>query len=151
MILIQKSLKIKVPNVIYTGYISDEKLVSLYRHAAVFVYPSLYEGFGIPPLEAMSQGCQVIVSTCASLPEVCGNNAMYCQCNNEQNLKELILDVLVYKITKSKIRVLSICLFYGFNWGAINTVLFIKAYMLMTCIRYRFNKEFNKFRKEDPR
>ena len=82
-------------NVTYTGYVSDEKLISLYRHAAVFVYPSLYEGFGIPPLEAMSQGCPVIVSDCASLPEVCGGNALYCQSNNGDDLADKIIGVLL--------------------------------------------------------
>ena len=81
-------------NVTYTGYVSDEKLVSLYRHAAVFVYPSLYEGFGIPPLEAMSQGCPVIVSTCASLPEVCGDYAKYCHPDDVKTLVRMIEETL---------------------------------------------------------
>lgn len=84
----------KMANVTYTGYISDERLISLYRYAAVFVYPSLYEGFGIPPLEALSQGCPIIVSNCASLPEVCGVDAMYCKTNDEKSLAEIIMAVL---------------------------------------------------------
>ena len=77
-------------NVMYTGYVSDEKLISLYRHASVFVYPSLYEGFGIPPLEALSQGCLTIVSHCASLPEICGDWSDYCNPNNEAELADKI-------------------------------------------------------------
>ena len=84
----------KLINVIYTGYISDEKLVALYKYAAVFIYPSLYEGFGIPPLEAMSHGCPVVVSDCASLPEVCGDNALYCHPNDENDLIDKILEVV---------------------------------------------------------
>lgn len=80
----------KLPNVTYTGYITDEKLISLYRHAKVFVYPSLYEGFGIPPLEAMLQGCPTIVSKCASLPEVCGSYAVYCDANDPVDLAKCI-------------------------------------------------------------
>ena len=60
------------------GYVSDAELRALYEHAACFVYPSLYEGFGLPPLEAMACGCPVIVSRVASLPEVCGDAALYC-------------------------------------------------------------------------
>ncbi len=56
---------------------SDRVLAGLYQHAEVFIYPSLYEGFGIPPLEAMAQGCPVISSNAASLPEVLGKAAEY--------------------------------------------------------------------------
>ena len=84
----------KISNVTYTGYITDEHLVSLYRHAAVFVYPSLYEGFGIPPLEALSQGCPIIVSNCASLPEICGSCADYCDVNSVNSLRNKIKSVI---------------------------------------------------------
>ena len=60
------------------GRVSDEELARLYAGASAFVYPSFYEGFGIPPLEAQASGCPVIVSNVASLPEVCGNSALYC-------------------------------------------------------------------------
>jgi glycosyltransferase involved in cell wall biosynthesis len=63
--------------IVLTGYVTDAELASLYRNALTFVYPSLYEGFGIPPLEAMSLGCPVITSNTASLPEVCGDAAHY--------------------------------------------------------------------------
>lgn len=57
----------------FTGYVSDEDLVALYNGADVFVYPSLYEGFGLPPLEAMACGCPVVASDSSSLPEVVGD------------------------------------------------------------------------------
>ncbi len=57
------------------GFVPDEKLSELYRAAEVFVYPSLFEGFGMPPLEAMACGCPVISSTCGSLGEVVGEAA----------------------------------------------------------------------------
>ena len=59
--------------IIRTGYVSDENLASLYRSAIAFVYPSLYEGFGLPPLEAMQCGTPVITSNTSSLPEVVGD------------------------------------------------------------------------------
>lgn len=59
--------------IINTGYVQDEDLPALYSGAAMFVYPSLYEGFGLPPLEAMQCGTAVITSNCSSLPEVIGD------------------------------------------------------------------------------
>lgn len=60
-------------DVIFTGYISDGDLPALYNAADLFVYPSLYEGFGLPPLEAMACGCPVITSNTSSLHEVVGD------------------------------------------------------------------------------
>jgi glycosyltransferase involved in cell wall biosynthesis len=58
------------------GFIDDQHLPALYRAAAAFVYPSLYEGFGMPPIEAMACGCPVISSTRGSLKEVVGDAAL---------------------------------------------------------------------------
>ena len=59
-------------NIIFTGYLSDADLVTLYRKCALFVFPSLQEGFGLPPLEAMACGAPVIAANTTSLPEVVG-------------------------------------------------------------------------------
>ena len=63
--------------VVRAGAVSDAELKALYAHALAFVFPSLYEGFGLPPLEAMSCGCPVLASDAASIPEVCGDAALY--------------------------------------------------------------------------
>lgn len=65
-----------------TGYVSDGELRALYEHALCLVYPSLYEGFGLPALEAMVCGCPAVVSKAASLPEVCGDAALYCDASD---------------------------------------------------------------------
>ena len=57
--------------------VDETRLGKLYSDAVLFVYPSLYEGFGMPPLEAMSAGCPVLVSCSSSLPEICGDAAHY--------------------------------------------------------------------------
>lgn len=59
------------------GYVTDAELRALYENAGVFVFPSLYEGFGLPPLEAIALGCPVIASNAAAMPEVCGRGAKY--------------------------------------------------------------------------
>jgi len=63
------------PNWIYLGHQSDAALLGLYRRARALLFPSLYEGFGLPPLEAMAAGCPVICAPRASLPEVVGDAA----------------------------------------------------------------------------
>jgi glycosyltransferase involved in cell wall biosynthesis len=64
------------PRVVRTGYISDGQLRALYENAAMLCFPSRYEGFGIPVLEAMTLGCPVVASNTSSLPEVAGEAAL---------------------------------------------------------------------------
>ena len=72
------------------GYVSDETLAALYGRALCLAYPSFYEGFGLPPLEAMTYGTPVIVSKASSLPEVCADAALYCDPSNPQTLADAI-------------------------------------------------------------
>src|SRR5205823_9568951 len=60
----------------FLGYLPQETLAVMYRLAGVFVFPSLYEGFGLPPLEAMASGTPVVTSNVSSLPEVAGDAAL---------------------------------------------------------------------------
>lgn len=60
------------------GYVSDQELRALYEHALALVFPSLYEGFGLPPVEAMTCGCPVVISEQPALREVCGDAALRC-------------------------------------------------------------------------
>jgi glycosyltransferase involved in cell wall biosynthesis len=69
-------------------YVETYKLAQIYNLASVLVYPSLYEGFGLPPLEAMACGCPVIASRAASLPEVCGDAACYVDPKDVQSIAE---------------------------------------------------------------
>ncbi|MCX6796431.1 MAG: glycosyltransferase, partial [Candidatus Falkowbacteria bacterium] len=64
-------------SIIFPGFIQDNELQNLYQSALAYIFPSLYEGFGLPPLEAMSQGCPVISSNQASLPEILKEGAIY--------------------------------------------------------------------------
>ena len=81
--------------VVFLDYVPEENLPHLYSEAAAFVFPSLYEGFGLPPLEAMACGCPVVVSNTASLPEVCGNAAYYVDPYDVENIAEGIYKVIM--------------------------------------------------------
>jgi len=80
--------------IIFTGYVSNEDLVNLYNLASLFVFPSIYEGFGLPPLEAMASGCPTLVSNAASIPEVCGDSARYFDPNDPNDIAVRIEDAL---------------------------------------------------------
>jgi glycosyltransferase involved in cell wall biosynthesis len=72
--LIQQTEELGVrPQTVFTGIVADDQLIKLYQQATIFVFPSRYEGFGLPPLEAMACGCPVISSNASSLPEVVGS------------------------------------------------------------------------------
>lgn len=73
-------------DIFLTGYVEKHELIELYSHAMALVYPSLYEGFGLPILEALSCGTQVICSNNSSLPEVGGEATMYFDAENESQL-----------------------------------------------------------------
>ena len=65
------------PNARFLGFVGDEQLAGLLRHALALAFPSTTEGFGLPPLEAMALGCPTIVAPCGALPEVCGDAALW--------------------------------------------------------------------------
>lgn len=80
--------------VIFTDFISDEKLEVLYYRAAFFVSISLYEGFGFPPLEAMGRGCPVLVSDIDVFREMCGKAALYCNPKDQQDIVRKMLAMI---------------------------------------------------------
>lgn len=80
--------------VIFTGYVPDEDLPFLYNGADLFVYPSFYEGFGLPPLEAMACGCPVVASNTSSLPEVVGDAGLLVDPRHHDELAAAMARVL---------------------------------------------------------
>lgn len=80
--------------IILTNYLSEDEKSSLYKHADIFVYPSLYEGFGLPPLEAMSYGIPVICSTGGSLKEIFENHSLMFDPKDKELLKSHILELI---------------------------------------------------------
>ena len=90
--------------IVFTGYISDDEKRQLFSHAEVFAFPSGYEGFGIPVLEAMACDCPVITTNISSLPEVGGEAAHYIPYHRTDLLAECLLEIL----TNNEIREQSI-------------------------------------------
>ncbi len=84
------------------GVARDEDLPLLYNCADLFVYPSLYEGFGLPPLEAMACGVPVITSNTSSLPEVVGNAGIMVDPHDINSLSEAMANVLKDKELKHR-------------------------------------------------
>ena len=84
----------------YRGHVTADELVALYRTASCLVFPSLYEGFGLPPLEAMACGCPVAASNATSLPEVCGDAAEYFDPLSVDDMAAAILRALDGKLVE---------------------------------------------------
>ena len=80
--------------VILAGWVPEEDKPALYSDAALFVFPSLYEGFGLPPLEAMSCGTPVIASNCSSLPEIVGEGAVLVDAHDVDGLAGAMAELL---------------------------------------------------------
>jgi glycosyltransferase involved in cell wall biosynthesis len=76
--------------VVHTGFVSDKDLCSVYKNASLYVFPSFYEGFGLPPLEAMSYGIPVASSSATCLPEVLGEGALYFDPENYEQIADTV-------------------------------------------------------------
>lgn len=102
--------------VYFTGYVPFEELPVLYSLATVFAFPSLYEGFGFPPLEAMACGCPVVASNAASIPEICGKAAHYFDPVRPETLVNGLIDVLTNKVLRQDLIELGKQQFKQYSW-----------------------------------
>ena len=87
-------------NIIFTGFVSDAELKWLYQHCKAYVFASLSEGFGLPPLEAMAHGAPVVSSNASVMPEVYGDAAYYCDPHSSKDIAGKVHEV----ITNAKLR-----------------------------------------------
>ncbi|MGB7219641.1 MAG: glycosyltransferase family 1 protein [Vicinamibacterales bacterium] len=100
----------------FLGYLPEETLAVMYRLAGVFVFPSLYEGFGLPPLEAMASGTPVVVSNVSSLPEVVDDAALLVEPRDPQSIADGIRRVLCDQALRSDLRAKGLVRASQFSW-----------------------------------
>jgi len=102
----------------FLGYLPEETLAVMYRLAGVFVFPSLYEGFGLPPLEAMASGTPVVTSNVSSLPEVAGDAALLADPYDPAAIADAIYRVLTDESLRRDLRHKGLARAQQFSWEA---------------------------------
>ena len=107
-----------IDRITFTGFIDDNDLPYVYENAKLFVFPSIYEGFGIPPLEAMYMKTLVVASDSSSLPEILQDGAIYFKNCNFDDLKEKIVFALnLTKNEKNVIKERAYCIAKEYKWN----------------------------------
>jgi len=104
--------------ILFTGFVPDEELPSIYGRAGVFVYLSLFEGFGLPPLEAMACGIPVITSNTTSLPEVVGDAGITLPPTDINRVSEALRQVICNKELRTTMRQKGLKQARLFSWEA---------------------------------
>jgi glycosyltransferase involved in cell wall biosynthesis len=91
------------PSIIFTGFVPDESLKWLYENCQAYVFASLSEGFGLPPLEAMAHGAPVVSSNASVMPEVYGDAALYCDALSPKDIAQRVSNVLADKKLRTQL------------------------------------------------
>lgn len=102
--------------IIFTGALTDDEVVALMNAADIFVFPSLYEGFGLPPLEAMACGTPVVTSNAGSLPEVMGDAALLINPESEKEIASAMLRLLDNEVLRNQFRQMGCERVKKFSW-----------------------------------
>ena len=116
-VLMKKIERLKLQkDIIFTGYLEDQTLCCFYQNASIFVFPSLYEGFGIPVLEAMACGTPVVASNVCSLPEVVKDNGILVNPYDVEDIANGIYKVLKDNNLRQKLIKKGLCYVKDFSW-----------------------------------
>jgi len=102
--------------VVHAGCLSDAELKALYQQALGLVFPSLYEGFGLPPLEAMACGCPVVAAHAGALPEVCGEAALYVDPTSTTSIEAALLRLATEPAERERLRAAGLARAATFTW-----------------------------------
>jgi hypothetical protein len=111
------NMNLQQSNIIIADGVSDGELRALYEHAECLVFPSLYEGFGLTALEAMSCGCPVVASRGSSLPEVCSDAALYCNPSDPADIADQVRRVFQSRQLRSELRQAGLAQARRYSWG----------------------------------
>ncbi len=112
----QTATKYQCKNVIFTGFVPDNELEILYNHASLYIFPSLYEGFGLPPLEAMAHGVPIASSDSSCLPEILQDAAYYFRPTDTRAISDAIEHLLVDKTLRARLIERGQKLCTGYSW-----------------------------------
>jgi len=103
-------------DIIFKGYVSNEELAGLYKNASVFVYPSFYEGFGFPILEAFGYGVPVVTSKTSSCGEIAGDGALLINPENYKEISEAIFKIINNESLRQELIKKGFEISNGFTW-----------------------------------
>lgn len=117
----------------FAGRVSDKELIQLYQNATAFIFPSLYEGFGIPPLEAQACGCPVLSSNTSAMPEVLEKSCIYFEPTDISDIERAISTIIEDSTLQQKLREAGLQNIKRFNWNT-------SAKILYTIIKETENK-----------
>jgi glycosyltransferase involved in cell wall biosynthesis len=106
--ILQEANQEGMERVLFTGYLPEKDLPALYSGAMMFVYPSLFEGFGLPPIEAMACGTPVIVGKNSALGETCGDAARYADVHSEGSLADAMVSLASDHLERERLAALGI-------------------------------------------
>lgn len=126
--------KRNIRRVIFAGAVSDECLDLLYRHARVSVFPSRYEGFGLPPLEAMANGSPVIAAHAAAFPEVLGDAALFFDPDDPDALRKSLVEVWHDEALRVSLRQKGFARVAEFSWEKMGKET-LQIYCAAICVR----------------
>jgi glycosyltransferase involved in cell wall biosynthesis len=115
----------------FTGYLDDSELVELLNGAAALVFPSLWEGFGLPAVEAMSCGVPVLASNRSSLPEVVGDAGLYFDPENVGEIAACVQRFLSHPDLRTRLKAAALARVKNFTWGraaALAEASFLRCY-----------------------
>ncbi len=114
--LIEKVKEKNFQKIIFTGHVTDQELEAIYQNTEAYIFPSLYEGFGLPPLEAMARNVPVISSDYESMREVLGNGAHFFDAHKSENISKAILEVVANEQLKNELREKGSQLVKKYSW-----------------------------------
>ncbi|MFH1292441.1 MAG: glycosyltransferase family 1 protein [bacterium] len=115
--LINSEVFKKTPNLVYTDYLDDAKLEQLYSQASLYIFPSLYEGFGLPPLEAMAHGVPVVSSNSSCLPEILQSAVIYFDPNKTEEIVRALHMGLHDEIMRERLKKQAKQLLWQYSWN----------------------------------